>query len=162
MKDAASKVVGSVPQTLHSATVRSRTTWGRTNEVSWINSCAALLVLVAPFGLYINWLALEHYNGSLLLAFQALSSQGWRLMSEYRPKPTVAAFLGYFLWIAIQAALYHFLPGEQCSGARTPGGHRLQYTTNGLAAWTISHILYLAAAVLGVLDPALIARNWDG
>lgn len=162
MRDAASTVVGDVPPALRSARVGNDILWGRTTQVTWINYSAALLVLIAPMGLYMNWLALEHFDGSLLLAIQTLSFRGLGLIWQFHPRPTILACLGYIVWLAWQGVLYRYLPRRKCFGSRTPGGYILQYTTNGFAAWVITHVLFLAGAVMGLIDPAIIASNWDG
>jgi 7-dehydrocholesterol reductase len=38
----------------------------------------------------------------------------------------------------------------------------LSYTTNGLLAWTITHTLFAASSLAGLLDPSIIARHWEG
>lgn len=41
-------------------------------------------------------------------------------------------------------------------------GNLLNYTTNGLAAWAGTHLMFLTASVLGLIDPAIIATHWEG
>lgn len=38
----------------------------------------------------------------------------------------------------------------------------LTYTTNGLLAWFVSHLLYVSATAAGLIDPATIAIHWEG
>ena len=113
-----------------------------------LEQCTDLYIL----GLQVltNWIALEQYNGSLLDTFAAAQAQGPLLfILRNLPKPSVAATVGYATWILLQAALYNYLPGITCHGQKTPGGNLLSYTTNGLTAWFVTHVLFLTAAVLG-------------
>ena len=71
------------------------------------------------------------------------------------------ATFGYLTWVSVQALLYSYLPGPTSYGQMTPAGNLLQYTTNGLLAWTVTHALYAATSLVGILDPAIIARNWE-
>ncbi|KAJ5828071.1 uncharacterized protein N7525_006324 [Penicillium rubens] len=65
-------------------------------------------------------------------------------------------------WLAFQAVLYHYLPGPTNTGQRTPAGHLLTYRMNGLLAWVITHVAFIALCYLDLLDPAFIPRNWEG
>ncbi|KAK5166306.1 uncharacterized protein LTR77_008567 [Saxophila tyrrhenica] len=150
-------------QAITSAVSIDGASWGRADKAKWPHNVTALLVFVAPTWMYINWLALEHYDASLLEAGRALFLQGpVQLMKHHFPQPTFAAFVGYAAWLGLQTALYGLLPGKHCFGQRTPGGHLLEYTANGLLAWAVTHGLYLAAAVTGMLDPAIMAKHWQG
>lgn len=144
--------------------VEQQVTWGRVSKVRLRNNVgAAVLVVLAPLWVHINWVALQYFNGSLTPTVRTFASKGliqfaWR----YFPQPSLLACFGYAGWLLFQALLYGYLPGPKCFGQRTPGGHLLSYTTNGLMAWTITHLLFLTASVLGLLDPAVIAKNWEG
>lgn len=148
------KVVDIIPQV----------TWGRRNKPRWSNNVAAAAMVVGcPLWMVINWVALEHHGGSLTQTIQCFTSKGlYQLGLRYLPRPSCSAFFGYALWLLWQAALYGYLPGRRCFGQRTPGGHLLDYTTNGLIAWALTHLLFLAASVLGLIDPAIIAKTWQG
>lgn len=141
-----------------------RVTWGRTINARCHHSVgAAIIVALGLLWMHINWIALQYFDGSLTSTLRALASDGLiQFARQYFPTPSSAAFFGYAAWLLWQALLYGFLPGSLCFGQRTPGGHLLSYTTNGLMAWTITHVLYLTASVLGLLDPAIIARHWEG
>jgi 7-dehydrocholesterol reductase len=140
-----------------------RVSWGRTHKAKWYNNVVALLIVVAPLWMYLNWLTLEQYGGSAVRTAKAIRLNGLgRLARHHFPQPSLYATAGYALWLLFQAALYQFLPGKQGFGQRTPGGHLLNYTANGLTAWAITHLLFLTATVLGFLDPAIIAKNWSG
>lgn len=139
--------------------------WGRTHKARWQNDIVAFLVFIAPLWLLLNYLALEHFGGSLPKALHAItrgSADGVGISILPFPRPSMTSFILYASWLGFQALLYAVLPGKLCTGQRTPGGHLLSYTANGLSAWVITHLLYLTAAVLGFVDPAIIARSWSG
>ena len=141
-----------------------KVTWGRTREARWTNNVGACMVVVmAPLWMTFNWIALEYSGGSLLSALRLiLLSNPVVSARRYFPQPSLPAAFGYAAWVLFQALLYRYLPGKRCFGQRTPGGHLLSYTANGLLAWTITHVLFLAASALGILDPATVVKNWQG
>ena len=144
--------------------VRQQVKWGRTGKAGKNHNLGALFLITVPVLLvHLNWVALEHFDGSLISEIRPLTSQGLiKFARNYFPRPSVTGFRGYGAWILLQALLYNYLPGKLCFGQRTPGGHLLSYTTNGVAAWAVTHLLYLTASVLGIIDPALIAKSWSG
>lgn len=75
---------------------------------------------------------------------------------------SVKACIGYLIWLVFQANLYIFLPGRTSSGRLTPAGNVLKYNTNGLVALAVTHLLILMAAVAGILNPAILAKHWEG
>ncbi|KAL9131306.1 MAG: hypothetical protein Q9217_000741 [Psora testacea] len=83
-------------------------------------------------------------------------------VNQYAPRPSMQASLGYAAWILFQGILYSLLPGPISTGQLTPAGNLLKYKTNGLLAWTITHVAFLGAGAAGVLDLAIIAKNWEG
>ena len=60
--------------------------------------------------------------------------------------------------------LYQFLlPDKTSFGQRTPGGHLLQYRTNGLAAYFLSVFLYLFMGFgMDFFSPTIIVDHWEG
>jgi 7-dehydrocholesterol reductase len=162
MPEIAAAANGSI-KTLKDVITTGRVSWGRTTKAKWHNNVAALLVIAAPTWVYFNWLSLEKFGGSFLALGRGIMSDGLcETLVEQHPQFSFGALLGYSGWFFGQALLYALLPGKECFGQRTPGGHLLQYTANGLMAWSITHLVYLSAAVLGLLDPAIIAKNWSG
>ncbi|KAF2161908.1 hypothetical protein M409DRAFT_58684 [Zasmidium cellare ATCC 36951] len=138
--------------------------WGISSTASKRNTIGVLgLIIGCPTLVILNWIALEQYRGSLTGAIRAAFSQGpIRFLVHNLPRPTVVTFAGYVAWLLLQTLLYGVLPGAKAFGQRTPGGNLLSYTTNGLAAWAVTHILFLSASVLGLIDPAMIAKHWEG
>lgn len=144
--------------------VSSPTTWGRKTTAAWTNTFGALaLVVGVPSLLHMNWIALEQFDGSLTAAGMAAFQEGpIQFAFRHFPQFSWPATIGYAGWLLFQAALYGFLPGTLCYGQRTPGGHLLQYTANGLFAWSLTHGLYIVGSVLGWVDPAIVAKHWEG
>jgi len=144
--------------------ITAPTTWGRASKAGWDKAIGALLICSAvPTLCYMNWIALEQYEGSITTACKAALDEGVvQFAFRHFPRFSVPALVGYALWLLLQAFFYGYLPGTLCYGQRTPGGHLLEYTANGLFAWALTHALYIACSFLGVLDPALIANHWEG
>lgn len=138
--------------------------WGRRSKASWTASLGALLIVtLCPVWLITNWIALEFYGGSLRAVAQAALKQGIvEFAAQHAPQPNLRATAGYLCWVAFQAFLYSYLPGKLCFGQMTPAGNLLKYTTNGLLAWTVTHAVFAATSLAGILDPAIIAKHWEG
>ena len=138
--------------------------WGRKSKAQWKNSIGALCLVVAcPSLMVTNWVILEYYQGSVMAMTRSLGDDGIAsLLMYYFPRPTLSATFGYMAWLLLQAFLYLYLPGPNCYGQRTPGGNLLQYITNGFTAWIVTHLMFLAGTVLGLIDPAVVARHWEG
>ena len=141
-----------------------RESWGRQVKASrWAATGSLFMVVVIPLWLFWNWIALEFFDGSYLLEIAALHRNGvWLFCSHYLPHPSWDASLGYIGWLFFQAALYQFLPGPISTGQLTPAGNILQYKTNGLLAWVVTHAIAVGAALLGYLDLTIIADHWEG
>lgn len=139
-------------------------TWGRASEATWAQSIGSVLIVAAvPTWLHMNWIALEQYEGSISAALKASFEEGPVVFAfGHFPQFSTRATVGYAFWLLLQAFFYGYLPGTLCYGQRTPGGHLLTYTANGLLAWAITHALYIGGSLLGYLDPALIAKHWEG
>lgn len=140
------------------------TTWGRAGTAGWDKSIGAVLVVAGvPTWLHMNWIALEQYEGSITAALKAALNEGPITFAfGHFPQFSWPALIGYALWLLLQAVFYGYLPGTLCYGQRTPGGNLLAYTANGLLAWAITHALYIGGSFAGLLDPAMIAKHWEG
>lgn len=139
-------------------------TWGRASKAGWDKTIGAILVVAGvPTWLHMNWIALEQFDGSITAAVGAALSEGpFTFAFRHFPRFSMPAILGYAFWLLFQAFFYGYLPGTLCYGQRTPGGHLLTYTANGLLAWAITHVLYIGGSFVGVVDPAIIAKHWEG
>lgn len=145
----------------------AKTEWGRRSAAAWNAHIGALLVIPAlPLWTHLNWAAMESFGGSLTAAVSAMADEGPVLFlrhhwptSEPIGVPT-SALVGYACWLLFQAFLFTVLPGTECKGQRTPGGHILSYTANGLLAWAVTHALFYVLVFYYDLDPAIIANQW--
>ncbi|CAF9929466.1 hypothetical protein IMSHALPRED_007923 [Imshaugia aleurites] len=140
-------------------------TWGRSSlRRSWLRSLfSASPVWLAPLTALSFFVTLSQYDGSLSKFVAAISQEGFLpILNAYGPRFTLKGTLAYTCWIALQATLFKCLPGPINTGQRTPAGHLLAYRTNGLWAWVITHVLYVALCWFGILDPGFVPRNWGG
>ncbi|KAH8147990.1 uncharacterized protein LAJ45_08092 [Morchella importuna] len=138
--------------------------WGRFNGDSWLSvlGCGAIMVFCPILAILFS-VALTHFNGSITNTLWAYATNNpLELIALYAPRPTIKATLGYAAWLIFQAILYRWLPSNIGYGQRTPAGHLLPYKVNGLQAWALTHVLAVVAVYYGYLDPAYIAKNWDG
>jgi 7-dehydrocholesterol reductase len=144
--------------------VEVESSWGRRSKATWTASLGALFIIVfVVCWVGTNWVALEYYGGSLRSVAQAALKQGLVSFTiQHAARPTMRASIGYLTWVIFQAFLYSYLPGKLSYGQLTPAGNLLQYTTNGLLAWTITHVAFAVATFTGIIDPAIIAKNWEG
>ena len=118
------------------------------------------LITTTPIFLLFYLTAGQDFDASLSSTAAALLSEGPSFFSSRWPSPTVAAITGYLVWVLVQAILYSFTPAPLHRAPRTPGGRRLLYRLNGLRAWALTVAAASAAAFYGVVDPAVIAKNW--
>lgn len=156
--------------------------WGRKSTADRTNTIAALaLILFCPLLLFANWNTLEKYDASFQKAMIAAHDYPVEFARSLIPSITWNEAMGYAAWLYWQQTLYSYLPGKQCTGQLTPGGHALKYVransverhptnmwrlrryiTNGLLSWTITHATFVALAWYSWIDPAIIAKHWEG
>jgi len=149
---------------LSSLKAESNLSWGRSHTGSFSQSLySAGIMLLCPMLVIFTWIALEDFGGSLFATFSAALSLGpLNFAGRYVPHASLEGYVGYCAWLIFQAALYTFLPSQLSTGQLTPAGHLLRYHTNGLLAWVITHALFVLVVLAGLLDPAIIAKNWAG
>ena len=137
--------------------------WGRKAQASWFGSFASLaMVTLCPLWVFSNWIGLEYFDGSITSELSALLDQGLQpFLSKYSPRPSMKVSVAYAGWLLFQAALYEFLPGPTSTGQLTPAGNLLQYKTNGLLAWTLTHVAFIAAGLFKIIDLAVIANHFE-
>lgn len=145
--------------------ISTQLSWGRaTGGRTWFRSLlAASPVLLAPMSSLIAFVTLSRFNGSVTEFLAAGFREGFMsVLIDGRPRLTLKASAVYASFILLQAVLFQYLPGPTNSGQRTPAGHLLSYRTNGLAAWAVTHVVYVTLSWYGILDPGFIPRNWSG
>ncbi|KAL4731895.1 hypothetical protein ACLX1H_000890 [Fusarium chlamydosporum] len=138
--------------------------WGRAGlGRSWLRSLiGASPLFLAPIGSISIFITLVQYQGSFSLFTAAVKEHGfWNICAEHGPQITVKGIAAVICWLAVQAVLYIYLPGENHKGQLTPAGYLLDYKINGLTAWIVTHLLYGGLSWLGILDPGFIPRNWS-
>ena len=140
--------------------------WGRKARASWWASIASTFIVIAcPLWLFWNWIGLEYFEGSYTSELIALRNKGFASFAvQYFPRPSWEATAGYAIWLLFQAALYQYLPGPTSTGQLTPAGLLLEYNTNGLLAWLITHGLAVVSvyAGSGFIKATVIADHWEG
>ena len=146
-------------------TAEFNASWGRSGSgISLLTAtyCAGILTL-CPLLVFLLWTALEDFEGSLLASLFAFWLEGpMPFAAQFAPAFSLKACVGYAIWLSFQAMLYTHLPCKTSTGQLTPAGNLLRYKTNGLSAWFVTHGLVIAAARVGVLDLAIIAKHWGG
>ena len=138
--------------------------WGRrTDATRWTAFASLVLVVVCPLWISYIWISLEYHNGSVYQTAVAMSEKGlYSFCHQYAPRPTMNAFIGYAAWVSLQALLYSLLPGPISLGQMTPAGNLLEYKTNGLLAWVVTHCIVVVAGTLKILELAIVANHWMG
>ena len=143
----------------------NKSTWGRSSiHRSRIHSLvSASPVWLAPLLALSFFITLAQFDGSLSKFVEAVLQEGFLpVLIAHGPHFSFKGTLAVTCWISLQAALFQLLPGPINTGQRTPAGHLLTYRTNGLWAWIVTHVLYLALCWFGLLDPGFVPRNWGG
>ncbi|PUU74558.1 ergosterol biosynthesis ERG4/ERG24 family-domain-containing protein [Tuber borchii] len=138
--------------------------WGRFAGNEWVTvmGCGAI-VLFCPLLALLACICLKHFNGGLLpTLWTFMTTHPVAFIVRYAPRPTAGASMAYAGWLLFQAALYAWLPSPIGYGQRTPAGHLLPYRVNGIHAWVVTHAIAIATVCAGMLDPAVIAKNWEG
>lgn len=108
-----------VSAALHIAPVK----WGRESTADWNHTFGSLaLIVLSPLLVLLDWVALEHYGGSLWATATAALEDPEQFLLQHLPCPSAQEVGMYACWLLLQAALYLYLPGPSCVGQRTPGG----------------------------------------
>lgn len=155
-------VSSKIPTTKH-----SNKTWGRSSNISvWTQIGSGTMICACPVWVTLDWMALEHFNGSLSEAVRWVTEsailRNGSLDLNYLPKPSWTGTSMYIGWLLFQAILFSFLPGRITYGQRTPGGNLLTYNANGLIAWLLTHLLFCIGVHQQLFSASVIARNWQG
>jgi 7-dehydrocholesterol reductase len=141
--------------------VERLTTWAASSEspaVEWLRTALgpALILCVTPPLALLLWIVCNFapFDGSLSPLFRA---EGWRSVAAHWPWPTPSAALILFAFAFLEWALLRWLPGRDFEGPVTPSGVRPRYRKNGVAAWLVTHTLFLGASYgLGLFDAGIV------
>lgn len=116
------------------------------NHVAYV-----VLITCLPIWVWYCLIAVTEYGGALVVPDAAF----W---SHVQP-PSLEGFAFYAGWLALQASLYHFLPGKPEQGQPLDDGSRLTYRLNGLASFLITLALWGTLHVTGVMPGDYIYRH---
>lgn len=154
--------------TAHSSSTATQGQWGRAWKVNPLTllNCAAIFLFTPFIALYF-FISAFYFNCSLMAPLTASPQLWWNKLPPF--SWTACAFilgwLGFQLLLACLPDCIHRLfksyRGGMKQGSITPAGNRLWYNINGLQAWVISHIAFIAGAYyFGWFSPSIIFDNW--
>ncbi|MEV0822502.1 hypothetical protein [Nonomuraea rubra] len=113
-----------------------------------------VLMALTPPTVILVWICSRYLGGSVE---PLLTGSGWSLVAARFPTPTWAAAWMIVGFVGAQAALLRLLPGRWWRGPVTPMGERPRYRLNGVAAWALTHAVFLSASyVLGWFSPGVL------
>jgi 7-dehydrocholesterol reductase len=103
------------------------------------------LILITPPAAIILWIVcnFEPFNGSLT---PLLAPAGWRSIADHWPWPNLSAVVILLIFLVFELFLLQFIPGKVYEGPITPSGSRPHYKLNGIAAWFVTHALFLGCS----------------
>ncbi|EEH46411.2 uncharacterized protein PADG_02509 [Paracoccidioides brasiliensis Pb18] len=137
--------------------------WGRRTEVPRLHGALSLVIMMAcPTTILFWYVALQHFDGSLLSTAVALKNEGlFSFYHRYCPVPNLQTALAYGGWVLFQALLYSFLPGSTQEGQPTPAGNVLKYKINGMLAAMVTVWLFAIISLYGGIPVStFVADNW--
>lgn len=134
--------------------------WGRRRHASTSTGFRAVaMMLLCPILTLLLTITTEKHQGNLLHILDVKSIyEYWEDMSHeklFQIHKIIACYLVF------QGILYKFCPGSYHTGQHTPGGHLLQYKTNGLAAFAMTYTCFWLGHAGGVFNASYIATNFS-
>lgn len=150
--------------------------WGRVWQANIMNALGNLsIILVTPCIVFYFYIAAFFFNCSLVVPIQELLAGrfGWAQLHASLPQFSWNAAYIVAIWLSLQLALaclpdylhkiYRGYRGGYLLGSVTPAGNRLWYNINGLQAWFISHLLFIAGAFYyHWFSATTLFDNWGG
>lgn len=118
----------------------------------FVYSCDKYQCTLAP-GIWDLLASTEGIHGVYDLLMWSLSPLRWF---------TWKALAIYMVWYTVQAIMYAVVPSKIGYGQKTLAGRELPYKLNGLTCYIITHIVFLSAVYLDVIQVSIIAQNWLG
>ncbi|PNX90841.1 7-dehydrocholesterol reductase-like protein, partial [Trifolium pratense] len=106
-------------------------------------SMLSLLTLCPPFVILL-WYTMTVADGSVFNTFEYLNNNGLQGFLNLWPKPTLLACKIIAVYAAFEAALQLLLPGPTVYGPISPAGNRPVYKANGVAAYLVTLLTYVA------------------
>ncbi|RYR11399.1 hypothetical protein Ahy_B04g068933 isoform C [Arachis hypogaea] len=89
-------------------------------------------------------------------AFSYLKHHGLQGFISIWPKPSATACKIIAVYAAFEAALQLLLPGKSVQGPISPAGNRPLYKANGVAAYLVTLLTYLALWWFGIFNPTIV------
>lgn len=112
------------------------------------------LVLVTPVLVPVLWIVVQYLDGALTRVFTV---DGWATVVHRLPFPTMTAVTILAVFVGVEVVLLRFLPAKVYLGPVSPAGVRPSYRANGVAAWVVTHVLFLGASYgLGWFSPTVV------
>ncbi|KAB1213045.1 7-dehydrocholesterol reductase [Morella rubra] len=115
-----------------------------------------LTVLMSEFATSFRWYTMVHADGSISQTFDFLKEHGLQGFITIWPKPTVTALKIIACYGAFEAALQVLLPGKRVEGPLSPAGNRPVYKANGMAAYIVTLVTYVALWWFKIFNPAVV------
>ncbi|GAQ89718.1 sterol reductase [Klebsormidium nitens] len=116
-----------------------------------------LLFLTPPAAIYV-WYIHAQKNGSVAEFYHFAMEEGLSGVWSIWPRPTGTAWAIIGIFGGFEALLQLYLPGKEVYGPVSPAGNIPVYKDNGILAYGISLIAYMAAWKLGLFQATLV---WD-
>ncbi|KAL2321445.1 hypothetical protein Fmac_025824 [Flemingia macrophylla] len=118
-------------------------------------SMISLLTLCPPFVILL-WYSMTLADGSVSQTLDYLSRNGLQGFLRIWPRPTPIACKIIAIYAAFEAALQLLLPGKTVYGPISPTGHRPVYKANGVAAYLVTLVAYVALWWFGIFNPTIV------
>ncbi|XP_072448896.1 7-dehydrocholesterol reductase [Chiloscyllium punctatum] len=149
--------------------------WGRAWEVDWFSLVSVIfLLLCAPIIVFYFVMSCDQYQCALSGPLIDLYSGKSSISDIWSRAPSFSwtAAKIYMAWVCFQVFLYLCVPdvchkllpgyvGGVQDGACTPAGLINKYEVNGLQAWIITHVLWIANAnYFHWFSPTILFDNW--
>ncbi|XP_039688836.1 7-dehydrocholesterol reductase isoform X3 [Medicago truncatula] len=119
-------------------------------------SMISLLTLAPPFVNLLWYTMTTAMDGSILKTFDYLNNNGLQGFLNLWPKPTLLSFQIIVVYAAFEALLQLLLPGETVYGPISPTGNRPFYKANGVAAYLVTLVTYVALWRFGIFNPTIV------
>uniref|UniRef100_A0A2P2KDY3 7-dehydrocholesterol reductase n=1 Tax=Rhizophora mucronata TaxID=61149 RepID=A0A2P2KDY3_RHIMU len=115
-----------------------------------------LLITLCPPFVILLWYTMVHADGSVTQTWDFLKQHGLQGLVDIWPRPTAMTFKIIACYAAFEAALQLLLPGKRVEGPISPKGNRPVYKANGVAAYVVTLITYLALWWFGIFNPSIV------
>ncbi|WVZ22386.1 hypothetical protein V8G54_000930 [Vigna mungo] len=118
-------------------------------------SMISLLTLCPPFVILL-WYTMTAADGSVSETWNYLKQNGVQGFLDIWPRPTATAYKIILVYGVFEAALQLLLPAKTVYGPISPTGHQPVYKANGVAAYLVTLITYMALWWFGIFNPTVV------